>query len=37
MDDYLEKIRNKGLETLEKFLSLLKEDMILFDNRNTKT
>ena len=33
MDDYLEEIRDKGLETLEKFLLLLKEDMILFHSR----
>ena len=33
MEAYLEEIRDKGLETLEKFLLLLKEDMILFHSR----
>ena len=32
MVDYLEEGRNKGLETLEKFL-LIKEDIILFHSR----
>ena len=32
-NNYLEEIRDKGLETLEKFLLLLKEDMILFHSR----
>ena len=33
MEEYLEEIKNKGLETLEKFLLLLKEDMLLFHTR----